>query len=46
MYSSLLFNEEGRCISGVFNMNGNTPDQVNAHATTLWYMRLEGLFKS
>lgn len=36
MYSSLVENEEGRCISGVFSMNGNMPEQVNAHATTLW----------
>ena len=36
MYSSLIENEEGRRVSGVFNITGDLPEQVNAHAATLW----------
>jgi singapore isolate B (sub-type 7) whole genome shotgun sequence assembly, scaffold_5 len=36
MYSSLVDNEEGRRISGVYSISGDIPDQVNAHAATLW----------
>lgn len=36
MYSSLIENEEGRRISGQFQLQKDVPEHVNAHAATLW----------
>ena len=36
MYSSLIENEEGRRVSGQFQLEKDVPEQVNAHAATLW----------
>ena len=36
LYSSLIENGEGRRVSGVFNVGGDIPEQVNADAATLW----------
>ena len=33
-------NEEGRRISGMYSIEGDDPEQVNAHAATLWELRL------
>ena len=40
MYSSLIDNEEGRRVSGMYSMTGDVPEQVNAHAATLWELCL------
>lgn len=40
MYSSLIENEEGRRVSGMYSMTGDVPEQVNAHAATLWELCL------
>ena len=36
MYSSLIENEEGRRISGQFQLQKDVPEHVNGHAATLW----------
>ena len=36
MFSSLVENEEGRKISGMYSIQGDIPDQVNSHAATIW----------
>lgn len=36
MFSSLVENEEGRRISGMYSIQGDIPDQVNSHAATMW----------
>lgn len=40
MYSSLVDNEEGRRVAGMYSMAGDVPEQVNAHAATLWELCL------
>ena len=36
MFSSLVENEEGRRVSGMYSIQGDIPDQVNSHAATMW----------